>query len=105
MDINMNRKHTAEVIAMVAEVRVLKVGGKSLTKTMFAQLDQEARPHEDFEIMGRVRTPNTQGYPTQWYIGRRFADNSLVRCSYFYENGYDSHNSFLDLPLIILSAL
>lgn len=66
--------HTATVQALTAEVRVLMVGSRQVTLSVFAQLDE--CPFEEVEAFGRVRARDHDGL---WVVGRRLVDGSLVK--------------------------
>ncbi len=100
--------HTAEVQVLTAEVRVLMVGSRQVTMSVYRQLDEAADEHE-IEAFGRVRDGKDKevehdlvNRPDQWHsehvgnirfsycrertdwlhvIGRRSDDGVLVRSS------------------------
>jgi hypothetical protein len=64
----------AVVETLTAEVRVLMVGSRQITLSVYRQLDH--KPPEDIEIFGRVRSD--KGLDGIELVGRA-ADGSLVR--------------------------
>lgn len=63
---------TATVEVLTAEVRVLMVGSRQVTLSVFAQLDSV--PYQQVEPMGRVRYHNET-----WLIGKHQQTGALVR--------------------------
>lgn len=57
---------TATVETLTAEVRVLKVGNRQITKSVYLQLDT-ALPDEEFHAFGRVRSGNSPRVPDRAY--------------------------------------
>lgn len=66
---------TATVTTLTAEVRVLMVGSRQVTISVYNQLDWAFWP--EIEAMGRINNKERR----LEVIGRRKTDNSLVRCS------------------------
>jgi hypothetical protein len=64
---------TATVATLTAEVRVLMVGSRQITRSVFRQLDEV--PDGQCEVMGRV---NEDGSNT-WVVGRDRRFGNLVR--------------------------
>jgi len=69
---------TATVVTVVAEVRVLMVGSRQITRSVFRQLD--VIPINEVQPMGRV---NERCWPDQyhefWVVGRHQTTGELVR--------------------------
>ena len=70
-----NGANTATVQTLTAEVRVLMVGSRQITMSVFKQLDH--RPIEEIELFGRVSVPNDYGIVR--VVGRSTLDGTLVR--------------------------
>ena len=75
-----NGSNTATVETLAAEVRVLQVGNRQITMSVFKQLDH--RPLEEVELFGRVSMPTrgdehySEGIEV---VGRSTTDGTLVR--------------------------
>lgn len=66
---------TAEVQVLTAEVRVLMVGSRQVTLSVYRQLDEVSE--ERIEPFGRVRDTSTSG--EVWVVGRDTSTGALVR--------------------------
>lgn len=69
---------TASVEVLAAEVRVLMVGSRQVTLSVYRQLDTV--PHGQCEPFGRVRD-SKDASGRLWVVGRRTTDGTLVRSS------------------------
>ena len=105
----MSDRETATVEVLKAEVRVLLVGNRQVTLSMFRQLDRSPR----IEPWGRVRDQKEI-----WLVGRHLHTGSLVRCAMAHyslpvrdatdteiEEAYAKQEAAEDLPLIVLAGL
>lgn len=72
----MTASKTATVETLTAEVRVLMVGSRQVTLSVYGQLDEAER----MEVFGRVN-PKTAAPGYVYFIGRNPEDGSLVRGS------------------------
>jgi hypothetical protein len=72
----MSNSTTATVETLTAEVRVLMLGSRQVTLSVYGQLD--CVPHSQIEPFGRVR-PKDADRSDIWVVGRPKADGSLVR--------------------------
>lgn len=68
-------RHDARVQVLTAEVRVLMVGSRQVTLSVYSQLDTVA--FDDIEPFGRVRSRDALTYEI-WVVGRG-GNGSLVR--------------------------
>jgi len=93
--------NTATVETLTAEVRVLMVGSRQVTASVFKQLD-ECPVDSMNPIFGRVRSDGAQ-----WIIGRSERDGTLVRChqvgDWEYEYG-DPYKDRIDLEGHLVST-
>lgn len=105
----MNQVNVALVETLTAEVRVLMVGSRQITQSVFWQLD--AVRIEDITPFGRVRVklPSRHylGYD-QWVVGEY--DSCLVRSGHwsldkYKEPLYEIVKGMYSLPLIILAGM
>jgi hypothetical protein len=69
---------TATVETLTAEVRVLMVGSRQVTMSVYNQLD--TAEYEDTELFGRV-SPRDAEYGYIYFIGRHRENGSLIRGS------------------------
>lgn len=70
--------HTATVETLAAEVRVLMVGSRQVTMSVYNQLD--IARYEDIELFGRI-SPKDAIYGYVYFVGRHRSNGSLVRGS------------------------
>jgi hypothetical protein len=73
----MTNSHTATVEALAAEVRVLMVGSRQVTLSVFRQLDTVAL--DDLDIFGRVRDPSEDNGHWITVVGRHQRTGTLCR--------------------------
>lgn len=115
--------HTATVEVLSAEVRVLQVGARQVTLSVFRQLDTVG--FDAIIPFGRVRDPRDDGsYDSRVMnvIGRDIETGSLVRCHLFapsherlakypvdlrekYVRVHEQADAWEKLPLIVLAGL
>ena len=72
---------TLKVVTLQAEVRVIKMDARQVTKGIFAQID-EVQGLDDLDVMGRVCVPPKslkEPHFTYWLIGRSTMDGTLVK--------------------------
>lgn len=69
-------EHTATVEVLTAEVRVLMVGHRQVTLSVFRQLDRVYPPA--IEAFGRVRDPKADHDARVHVVGKCVTDGSLV---------------------------
>ncbi|MGX9295152.1 hypothetical protein [Tsukamurella paurometabola] len=81
---------TANVETLTAEVRVLQVGNRQITKSVYLQLDT-AMPDEEFHAFGRVRPGNGPRVP-DWAYART---GPAVRASRVELVGLDTYSGAL----------
>lgn len=102
--------HTATVEVLTAEVRVLMVGSRQITLSVFKQLD-EVDEHE-IEPMGRVNANKETGVVEvvgRYRVVGLSRSGSLVRSAIDYHNFVKSsdylNHPWHRLPLIVLAGL
>jgi hypothetical protein len=74
-----NGQHTATVEALTAEVRVLMVGSRQVTMSVYNQLDWATIAELDGDPFGRVH-PRDMDSGTLYLVGRHNHTGALVRC-------------------------
>lgn len=72
------RAFQATVVSLVAEVRVLMVGSRQITLSVFRQLDVVS--FDECEAMGRVNDPDGP-----WVVGRHHQTGALIRARFEHE--------------------
>ncbi len=68
---------TATVQTLAAEVRVLQVGSRQVTMSVFKQLD--FKPLDEVDVLGRVKLPTKDGDTDIHLVGRLRTTGALVR--------------------------
>lgn len=113
--------NTATVEALTAEVRVLMVGNRQVTLSVFRQLDEVIADNEsveEFEPFGRVNSgfkylpgEGKSRLPIYEFVGKS-ADGSLVRMGILREDMLSLRDEskqrvaeWSQLPLIVLAGL
>ena len=97
---------TATVEVLTAEVRVLQVGRRQITLSVYRQLD--AVDLDDIELFGRINDGGSIFQGDCFVVGRRNGTGELVRSSI---TGYDPAEldelkyRWRALPLIVLAGL
>ena|ERR1700733_5155631 len=101
----MNASKTVTVETLTAEVRVLMVGSRQITMSVYKQLD--FAPANEIEPLGRIR-PDSKStqldflLPTQ-VVGRHKRTGHLVRSEA--ESETEAAAEWRSLPLIVLAGL
>lgn len=105
----MTTPETATVTTLTAELRVLQINRRQVTKTIFEQLDRVSP--EELAPFGRVQYMVSRRIGQRWeyqdlqaVVGRHASNGSLVWCSrWAYEE--KTGLAWPDLPLIVLAGL
>ncbi len=95
---------TATVEVLTAEVRVLMVGSRQITLSVFRQLD--IVPYDSCIPMGRVNDSKDQ---ERWIVGKN-SNGNLVRGQFTYgrwsqKEFEERESTYRALPLIVLAGL
>jgi hypothetical protein len=100
---------TATVETLTADVRVLMVGSRQVTLSVYRQLDSVAP--RDFEVFGRVRAKAFKDDVVE-LVGRRKSTGELCRCGVPMRYAASLHEEYRQLyewacsfPLIVLAGL
>ena len=94
----------ATVVTLQAEVRVLMMGARQVTKGVFSQLDTYLEDRlPDIEVLGRVAPVDTKHSRWFYWLGRAKWDGTLVRVNLNVITTED-YQRYETQPLIVLAG-